>query len=191
MQTTTLYVIRHGESEGNRFASDRQVGPDYGPLGSPLTPEGRRQISELAERLKQVRFDLLICSDLIRARESAQILSEVLALSPVTTDKIRERVEPETTIAGGKRLNAFLRETARLHTGKTVAVVCHGAIMRGLLIALGYASSTRELPKGSLRNAGLIILETNGEHWHVSETLGVTREPAISTEEQENPPISS
>lgn len=172
---TKLYVIRHGQSEANAAIRDELVGRDYGPLGSPLTLEGRRQIEALAAELHGIAFDLLVASDLNRAQESAELLRPVLNLPIISTSAMRERVAPETTLAGGKRLLAFLRTLTEQHSGKTIAVVCHGAIMRGLLITLGYAISTRELPKGAVANAAYILLETDGTAWRVASTHGVTR----------------
>jgi probable phosphoglycerate mutase len=83
--TTTLLAIRHGETLWN--AQDRFQG--HGD--SPLTETGRRQARALGQRLKGIEFDVLIASDLGRAKETASILAEYTG-HPVGTDaRLRER----------------------------------------------------------------------------------------------------
>jgi broad specificity phosphatase PhoE len=67
-------LLRHGESIGN--AQSRWQGQsDY-----PLTERGRAQAHALAERWvsEVVKFDLIIASPLVRAKETAQIIATVL-----------------------------------------------------------------------------------------------------------------
>lgn len=71
-----ITLLRHGESVGN--AESRWQGQaDY-----PLTDTGRSQARALAERWKreQVSFELVISSPLLRARETAEIIGQVLDL---------------------------------------------------------------------------------------------------------------
>jgi 2,3-bisphosphoglycerate-dependent phosphoglycerate mutase len=66
--------LRHGESTGN--AESRWQGQsDY-----PLTERGREQSNALAKRWRAegVKFDLVISSTLVRARETASILASAL-----------------------------------------------------------------------------------------------------------------
>ncbi len=69
-----ITVLRHGESVGN--AESRWQGQaDY-----PLTDTGRAQARALAKRWKNERakFDLVIASPLMRARETAEIIASAL-----------------------------------------------------------------------------------------------------------------
>jgi broad specificity phosphatase PhoE len=71
-----ITLLRHGESVGN--AESRWQGQaDY-----PLTDNGRAQAHALADRWKneEVQFDLAISSPLIRARETTEIIAQVLGL---------------------------------------------------------------------------------------------------------------
>ncbi len=75
--------LRHGESVGN--AEERFQGQsDF-----PLTDAGRTQARALAERwLKDgAKFDLAVTSPLVRAKETAQIVADVLLL-PLEEDPI-------------------------------------------------------------------------------------------------------
>ena len=63
---TVLYLLRHGESVANaerRFA---------GSMDFPLTETGIRQAQAAAERLRDVPFDAIYASDLLRAHQTAE-----------------------------------------------------------------------------------------------------------------------
>ena len=71
-----ITLLRHGESVGN--AESRWQGQtDY-----PLNDTGRAQVRALAKRWKKedVKFDLMIASPLMRAKETAEIIASVLNL---------------------------------------------------------------------------------------------------------------
>ncbi len=63
-----LLLIRHGESVANR---QRIL---QGHLDSPLNETGREQAEKLAGALQEDRFAKVFTSDLLRARETAEIL---------------------------------------------------------------------------------------------------------------------
>jgi len=72
-----ITLLRHGESVGN--AESRWQGQsDF-----PLTDVGRAQVRALAERWQRekVKFDFLISSPLIRAKETAEIIASALNMS--------------------------------------------------------------------------------------------------------------
>lgn len=66
---STWYLVRHGETEWNR------TGRMQGHTGVPLSAEGRRQATLVAERLRSVEFATVYCSDLPRAAETARIIA--------------------------------------------------------------------------------------------------------------------
>ncbi|MBI2983901.1 MAG: histidine phosphatase family protein [Chloroflexi bacterium] len=66
---TTLYLVRHGESEAN--AAKRYAGQS----DSPLTARGREQARTVAAALRATRFDRVVSSDLSRARDTAEIIA--------------------------------------------------------------------------------------------------------------------
>ena len=79
--------LRHGESVGNAQAR-WQGQADY-----PLTEKGRAQASALAERWKSegVSFDLAITSTLVRAKETAEIVTSALNVKVENDDIWLER----------------------------------------------------------------------------------------------------
>ena len=72
------------------------------------------------------------------------------------------------------RFITALREIAIAYDGKTVLIIGHGNMMRSFLTHLGFATF-RELPSGSVKNAGYIRLESDGIDFFVKETVGVTK----------------
>ncbi len=68
--STTLYLVRHGETEHNRRGIIQGGGVD-----SELNAVGRAQAKALARRLRSVSFDALYASTLQRARQTADILA--------------------------------------------------------------------------------------------------------------------
>jgi probable phosphoglycerate mutase len=84
-RTTTLLLIRHGETVWNR--ENRLQG--HGD--SPLTDIGLMQVNALGKRMQNVHFDELIASDLGRAQKTAAIIAEHTG-HPVQSDhRLRER----------------------------------------------------------------------------------------------------
>jgi len=80
-----LYFVRHGESEANtrHVISNRES-----PFG--LTELGKQQARILAENLKNVPFTALYSSPILRARETAEILSLSFHLHYQVTEALRE-----------------------------------------------------------------------------------------------------
>ncbi len=76
-------LLRHGESQGN-FEGRHQGQADF-----PLTELGRQQAKALVERwkLENKEFDLIISSPLVRAKETAEILSTGLNI-PIEMDRL-------------------------------------------------------------------------------------------------------
>ncbi|HSN97100.1 MAG TPA: histidine phosphatase family protein [Candidatus Nanopelagicales bacterium] len=81
-----LLLIRHGQTDDNH----RQV--FQGHAGRGLNDRGREQAALLAARLARapIHLDALYCSDLERARETADILGRALALTPTPDEALRE-----------------------------------------------------------------------------------------------------
>ena len=81
---TTILLARHGESDWNRTKRWQ------GFADRPLTELGRRQASELGERLEDTELDAIYSSDLQRARETAEVVARMKSLTVETTPDLRE-----------------------------------------------------------------------------------------------------
>ncbi|MDP3986600.1 MAG: histidine phosphatase family protein [Nanoarchaeota archaeon] len=81
-----IYLIRHGESEGNRLGINQGQKNDF-----PLTENGRDQSSRVAERLAKEKICAIYSSDLRRAKETAEIICSPHKLIPILDERLRER----------------------------------------------------------------------------------------------------
>lgn len=78
-------MMRHARTLWN------EEGRIQGWLDSPLSHEGCRQVGAWAESMVGIPFDLVVCSDLGRARQTAGMLASRLGLSVVADSRFRER----------------------------------------------------------------------------------------------------
>ena len=78
-----IYLVRHGQTDDN-FKSIVQ-----GRVDNPLNDTGRGQAKETGLKLKglNIKFDRIYSSPLIRAKESASIINNVLNIGDVIVDE--------------------------------------------------------------------------------------------------------
>lgn len=82
-----LTVVRHGETDCNK--EHRLQGCE---IDVPLNDNGKKQAYGLAESLKGTAFDLILCSPLIRASETAQILAKTIGIETIEyMEDLKER----------------------------------------------------------------------------------------------------
>lgn len=83
----TFYIVRHGQSHGNvkRVIS--------GQTETNLSDEGILQAQNRARDLKSIHFDAAFSSDLMRAKQTAEILIKERQLAIATTKLLRERYQ--------------------------------------------------------------------------------------------------
>lgn len=150
-------MLRHGESEWNA------LGKWQGQADPPLTDEGREQAFRAAEKLGT--FDVVACSDLQRAHETAAIISNSIGVGPLVVDeRFREthvgewqglthnEIEQQWPgwLAAHRRPDSFesdeslitrftaaLADVANLCTGGEGLVIAHAGIIRVMRRALG------------------------------------------------------
>ena len=82
--TFKIILIRHGESNGNaqgRFCGFKDVA---------LTEKGVWQAERLAYRLKGLQLDKVYCSDLKRARYTAEIIFKSRGIEIISSSNLRE-----------------------------------------------------------------------------------------------------
>ena len=87
---TTLYLIRHGETEGGEIRRYK------GTIDVPLSEKGLRQMEQISKYIvekggKGGLMNAVYCSDLTRAIRSAEIVAEPHSLKPVILSSLRER----------------------------------------------------------------------------------------------------
>jgi broad specificity phosphatase PhoE len=82
--STSVFLARHGQTAYNlegRFQGQQPI---------PLDDTGREQAAELAERAAEYGFAALCCSPLLRARETADIVSARIGLEPREDPRLME-----------------------------------------------------------------------------------------------------
>jgi len=96
---TTLYLIRHGETEGGEIRRYK------GTIDVPLSEKGLRQMKLVSRyiyqntvsnqnsgyRTRSTELSAVYCSDLSRAITSAEIIAEPHSLKPIIVSSLRER----------------------------------------------------------------------------------------------------
>lgn len=84
--SVTLYLARHGETDWNA------AGRWQGQTDVPLNPRGREQARAVAAALRELGIRSVASSDLVRARETAEIVAADLGLGLALADAaLRER----------------------------------------------------------------------------------------------------
>jgi len=80
------YFVRHGQTDWNL---EHKI---QGSIDIELNESGRKQAIEMQEKLKNTHFDAIFCSPLVRAKETAEIISQPHKDTPlIVADELRER----------------------------------------------------------------------------------------------------
>jgi probable phosphoglycerate mutase len=82
---TKIYAVRHGETEWNK------IGKQQGHLNSNLTESGKLQARAMGDGLLKIKFDACYSSDLGRAIETSEIISNFIKIDFITDSRLRER----------------------------------------------------------------------------------------------------
>lgn len=179
---TTIGIVRHGITEWNR------LGISQGCSDVPLNDTGRAQARAAAERLaEESPWDLIVSSDLSRAKETAETIAAKLNM-PIShfDERIREiscgEIEGTTEAERLEKWGAdwrsldlgmekaedvaargmeFIAEIAERYPGKRILMVSHGALigltLKGLL--------PDQFQKTDLDNTSITILENVEGLW--------------------------
>ncbi|MDB5178421.1 MAG: alpha-ribazole phosphatase [Patescibacteria group bacterium] len=161
-----LFFARHGQtsSNANTVSSQPIIGND-----EPLNELGIQQADDLAEQLRNERFDIIISSPFQRATQTAEIINRYHSLVIDIDDTWREiqtngyvdiatwndlfdfgknaSIEnAEPLIDFFKRIYEALDELAVKHGDKTVLIVSHGGVQHAL-----YAYANKLPLSGNIR----------------------------------------
>lgn len=97
----TIYLVRHGETDWNL---KRLI---QGQTDNPLNQTGIKQAEDLRTRLGNIKFDAFFSSDLMRAKQTAEIVALNHKLIVQTTKALRERRYGNFEGEGFQKLNEF------------------------------------------------------------------------------------
>ncbi len=180
-----LYILRHGiavepGTPGYERDADR-----------PLTPEGERKLKQIARAMEALglSFDLILSSPYLRARQTAEIVAEVL--------KGRKRLELSDSLTPDgntkklveqlRRARAFLRERAA-RGPRTLPewADCHAGVREGDLL--------RSYEEGRLVQAFDRVVESRplrrpgvADHAQADGADGLSRRHAVGNGEHARP----
>lgn len=115
--TAEIVLVRHAETEANA------AGMWQGSRDAPLTPHGENQVGMLRTRLAGERFDLIVSSDLGRARTSAAAAGGAPELDPAWREMELGAWEGKTNAAIGV---LFAEELAALRRGEDLPIGGNG-----------------------------------------------------------------
>jgi len=170
----TILVVRHGETAGNAARVVQR--PDV-----PLNERGIRQAAQLADRLFAMGFAHVLCSDLLRARMTAEPLHARAGVVIEETPLLQERnfgdlrgtpyaeltedpFAPDYVPPNGESVDVFHRRVARAFAliverrrglAGPLVVVTHGLVCHAILENHTSAASMPD----HFANAGLTLLD--------------------------------
>lgn len=149
MENTDLLLTRHGETLENKQHILQ------GQLPGTLSPLGKQQAEDLANRLEGEILDAIVCSDLARSYDTAMAVAARRNIEPQSTPLLREMdwgVYTGETLADVDwwHLPASVESVEKLYhrageliiwlkgnfEGKKILVVGHGAFNRAILTYL-------------------------------------------------------
>ena len=79
-----IYLVRHGQTDWNIEKKTQ------GHTDIPLNENGRKQAQILAQSISNLKIDRIISSDLLRAKETAEIINERFGNNISLDERIRE-----------------------------------------------------------------------------------------------------
>jgi 2,3-bisphosphoglycerate-dependent phosphoglycerate mutase len=203
MSTTTLVLVRHGETAWN------VEGRIQGHLDMPLNEIGLAQAASVGRRLGAESFDAIYSSDLIRAYLTASPVvadpendiirdrrlrerhlgvlqgltgDEAVARQPAAWKAFKSRTA-DLPLAGGESLGEFSRRVVDFvedvrgrHAGRRVLIVTHGGVLDAAYRhATGMAlSAIRDFP---IYNASVNVMSHDGGRWKIESWGDVSHLP--------------
>ncbi len=187
---TTVYLIRHGEAEGN-------VLPYFqGTADTKLTEKGRAQVAYLAERFREIPLDAVYYSPWHRAKETAEAVNkyhdlplipeydlheinggdwegvpvvELCGKFPAEFEIWKNRIWDFQAPNGEKMTQVYQRmaeavtRIAKANPGKTIAVCSHGCAIRNFLCFAEFNDITRLNDVGWAENTAVSQLTYDAE----------------------------
>lgn len=141
-----LYLMRHGiavaEPSGTESDSERR-----------LTPKGIKRMRRAARGLRRlgISFDTIVTSPLVRARQTAEIVAEILGLE--------SQLEEIPELAPERSVNHLISALARFHDREHLLLVGHNPL---LIRAFSFFISGKDGLQIELKKGGFGCIEIDG-----------------------------
>lgn len=176
-----IYYVRHGQTDLN-LAKKMQGGGTE----KELNETGVSQAYNTKKELENVKYNLVICSPMKRAKQTAEIINEGRDIPIITDERIRERKlgdyegrdvteEMENNIWDYKlnynipngenlhdfenRINEFFDDIKEKYHDKTILIVAHGGIAKVIKSHLYGMPESQNLAEISMNNCEIIEFE--------------------------------
>ena len=167
---TTIYLVRHGETDWNRA---RRI---QGSTDIPLNQTGRDQAAVTAALLANRTWDGVYASPLARAFETGTIIARALGLPEpeavpevaerrygdaegLTGDEIDARFPGDTQVPGREsreevaaRVIPAIVALAERHPGENIVLVSHGGVIRTILNVVAPGENPEPIRNGSVHS---------------------------------------
>jgi len=152
--TNEYYLFRHGHSL-RQVTNLASCWPEKSPFS--LTEKGRKEVLKQAKKIKKEKIDLIFSSDLLRARQSAEIISKETGAKIIFDKRLREinvgifngqdpklfwdyilkKKNPysvkipkgESLIELRKRVYNFIKEIDKKYEKKNIVIVSHELLL--------------------------------------------------------------
>jgi phosphohistidine phosphatase len=141
-----LYLMRHGiavaaNQPGMESDSER-----------PLTPKGVKRMRRAARGLRRlgISFDTILTSPLVRARQTAEIVAEILGLEG--------QLEEISELAPERSVDHLISGLTRFHDREHLLLVGHNPL---LIRAFSFLISGKDNLEIELKKGGLGCIETD------------------------------
>lgn len=180
---TTICLIRHGETDWNA------AGRLQGKTDIPLNYTGVKQAEACGTFLTSSHYDVLITSPLKRARQTAEIINQLLHLPLIVMDDFAERYfgdaegmtyderrtsfpdknypNQEETEDFLNRIMTGLQEINQSYPNQKVLLVAHGAVIKAILTH--FSEDDTLIPQNRLMNGCISNIHFEKEKWNVKD----------------------
>lgn len=146
-----IYLVRHGQTDWNIEKRTQ------GHTDIPLNDNGKQQAQIISEKLKYLKIDKIYSSDLLRSKETAEIINQNFNLEIIFDKRLREinygdlegiprtelnkktweifnknpeKLHAEPIIEVYNRIKSFFEE---IETDKNILIVAHGGALRVIM----------------------------------------------------------
>lgn len=178
-----IYLVRHGETDWNL------AGRLQGSTDIPLNEQGKQSALKTAQYFKAngIAISTIMTSPLMRARQTAQIIADVLAIPVIEQQALTERCFgeaegltakervlkfPDQDIPGlediqvvRQRVWNVLQTLATTYADESIIIVSHGGVINAILSILSNGEIGTGITK--LKNACLNHITYSNNEWTI------------------------
>ena len=151
-KNNNYFILRHGEARSNK---EKFVSSWPEKRKNPLTEKGRKQVKQIITKIKKENVDLIFSSDLLRTKQTAEIVAKELGLKINFDKRLREHDTGELNgksmeewykyrvidsfnkkAPNGesfsdikKRVDDFLSDIEKKYKDKDILIIAHGNVL--------------------------------------------------------------